>query len=332
MSLLVALRGRLLLTGGLVVGVACVVFRWRRPRHDKMKRTVLVTGACSGLGLAFCRRCIHGGDRVVALDMDGQGLSSLVQEFGDAVLALEANVGCEASLAHAVSKTCQFLGEGGIDAICNFAGVIRGGPLLELDDADLDLVFRVNVLGTCRVNKSFFPLLNRGSEARPRIINVASEVSHARLSVAFNAPYAMSKIAVEAMSVALRQELRMLQGARVLVIVVVPGAVNTPLIREQLPGGPNAFFERHAQRPETLWRAPLLRGAVLAQDYMSRHATDPGRVANVVYEALHCTAPPERVLINVSQQMRICRCLPQWLLDVSILQKVGVSSGRQHSV
>ena len=49
----------------------------------------------------------------------------------------------------------------GIDAVLNYAGLIRGGPLVELPPADLELVMAVNVLGTARVTTMFFPLLRR---------------------------------------------------------------------------------------------------------------------------------------------------------------------------
>ena len=121
---------------------------------------------------------------------------------------------------------------GSIDAILNFAGVIKGGPLVEMDDADLALVMSVNVVGTCLINKHFFPLIKPGPAAK--IVNVASEVSKARISTAFNAPYTMSKLAVEAYSDSLRQELSLLRNP-IAVTVVQADAFKTPLTEFKTP-------------------------------------------------------------------------------------------------
>ena len=117
-----------------------------------------------------------------------------------------------------------------IDVIANFAGVIRGGPLVELDSSELETVMNVNVGGTHTVTRAFFPLLRRAGEAAsPVIIIVCSEISLSRLSAAFNAPYSMSKFALEGYATALRQELSLLADP-VAVTVLNPGAMRTPML------------------------------------------------------------------------------------------------------
>ena len=225
-----------------------------RPRRDGYVRRVLVTGAASGLGRRVCVECAAAGDQVVALDLDAAGLRALEAEV-PGILVCVADVTDPGSLAGAVeivSADLALLDEHGayIDTICNFAGVIRGGPLVEMREEDMQLVMNVNVLGTFNVNKAFFPLLHRrprqGQRPRPSptIINVASEVSKSGLSAGFTAPYSMSKFAIEAMSVALRQELALLHDP-VAVVVLNPGAMETPMLRNQQTGGANAFFEMH---------------------------------------------------------------------------------------
>ena len=79
------------------------------------------------------------------------------------------------------------------------------------------------IMGMQNVNHTFFPLLDRNKRAFPaRIINCGSEVSWTHLSTAFSSLYASSKIAVEYLSIGLRQEMSMLP-VPVKVVVINPG-------------------------------------------------------------------------------------------------------------
>ncbi len=192
---------------------------------------MVITGASSGLGFALAYRLASQNDHVVAVDNDENGLRRLARLLPEHSLT---TVACDVTDPKSVRRAAQATVEavGSIDAILNFAGVIKGGPLVEMDDADLALVMSVNVVGTCLINKHFFPLIKPGPAAK--IVNVASEVSKARISTAFNAPYTMSKLAVEAYSDSLRQELSLLRNP-IAVTVVQAGAFRTPLTEFKTP-------------------------------------------------------------------------------------------------
>ena len=170
-------------------------------------KAVVITGASSG-SASRSRTDSPRRTTIVAVDNDENGLRRLARLLPEHSLT---TVACDVTDPKSVRRAAQATVEavGSIDAILNFAGVIKGGPLVEMDDADLALVMSVNVVGTCLINKHFFPLIKPGPAAK--IVNVASEVSKARISTAFNAPYTMSKLAVEAYSDSLRQELSLLR-------------------------------------------------------------------------------------------------------------------------
>ena len=197
---------------------------------------------------------------------------------------------------------------------------------MEIPPANVSLVMRVNVEGTHNLNRCLFHWLKRtGDGADAKIFIIASEVSWAGLSTAMNAPYSMSKYALEAYAVALRQELSVLKDGTAKVVVVNPGAFATPLLKDQLRGGSNAFFERHCESDGgTLWREQLLRGGRVAQQYMERFARPPEEVARKMVELVHTPSRqcPDRVLINVSQLMRIARWTPQFVLDFAFKRQV----------
>jgi short-subunit dehydrogenase len=175
----------------------------------------------------------------------------------------------------------------------------------------------INVVGTFNVNHAFFPLLSRGqNQLSARIVNVASEVSYAAITAAFNAPYSMSKLAVESYSIGLRQELSCLANP-VDVIVLNPGAVATDMVGSQLRQESNAFLQHIQRNPNTLFKSKLEIGATISQAYMKSHQVSPSRVAEAVYQVLHCQSPPSRICVNVSTEMILASIIPQFVLDAA---------------
>lgn len=327
--------------GATLSALACVVFAYysffrpRRVTKDR-RRVVVVSGAASGLGRATCMALAENGDWVIALDLNAEGLATLAKEAPrNQVLTMTCDV---ASDWNNVSQKIQrdlpplfsSFFEGNppfqIDAVINLAGLIRGGPLMEMPASNVSLVMRVNVEGTHNLNRALFQSLRRtGTDADAKIFIVASEVSYAMLSTAMNAPYSMSKFALEAYATGLRQELSVLRDGPVKVIVVNPGAHATPLLLDQMSGGTNAFFERHASREGgTLWAKELAKGGVVAKKYMKRFAKCPTEFASRMMGLVHApsTLCPDRVPINVSPLMRLAAWTPQWILDWSFRRQM----------
>eukprot|EP00929_Paragymnodinium_shiwhaense_P103919 TRINITY_DN67781_c0_g1_i1.p1 TRINITY_DN67781_c0_g1~~TRINITY_DN67781_c0_g1_i1.p1 ORF type:complete len:365 (+),score=35.10 TRINITY_DN67781_c0_g1_i1:118-1095(+) len=316
------------LTVGLLAAACCYAlgsFCSKRTKRIDRRQVVLVTGAASGLGLQVVSECLAAGHKVVALDISQEALEKicLAANADSRITLIPCDVSDYDSLVAAAQSVQARLGPKCLDCICNFAGVLRGGPLVELEPSDMKLVMDVNVLGTFNVNRAFFPLLNRRKGGSlPKIIIVASEITVGWLSACFNAPYSMSKFAVEAYATALRQELSLLE-APVRVVTINPGAFKTPMVLEQQAGGPNAFFERAARKPGTLFAESLLKGAVLAQGYMRRNGNDPELLGSRVLEILDLCEPLPRYIIGATFEMRwIVPLVPQFLLDAVLAWQI----------
>lgn len=296
------------------------------PQGGGASRVVLATGAASGLGRCVVQRCVARGDLVLALDEDSAGLAQLQRAMESAHPAPAlVTVSCDITNAEDVTRAVEKVRAeeipGGIDVVANFAGLICGGPLLEIADGDLERVLAVNVLGTQRVVRAFSSLMRTAQPSAtghtlpsPKIIVVASELSYANYSAGFSAPYSMSKFALEAYAASLRLELSLLPNP-IDVVILNPGAMNTPMLQDQMTGGTNAFFEQWAARGGIY--APFLRrGGILAQDYMKRNKRDPNLVAAVVEEIVHAQRPAARYVIGASFEMRfLVPYVPQRLLD-----------------
>ena len=210
--------------------------RWRRIEVDPRPRTVLITGAASGIGRALAEELVltHG-DSIIALDRDKRALNSLqswaLQNQHD-ITCIECDVGDAASLARAVKHLDAMMSGVRVHAIVNLAGIYGCGPMMEERTLDkVERVLRTNVVGTCRATQAFHHLLPTSSSSPAddgRILLVGSEMAERGIATGLTAPYTMCKWALESYGVSLRQELQMVEEPMpVHVCMVSPGAIKT---------------------------------------------------------------------------------------------------------
>jgi len=115
-------------------------------------KTVIVTGAGSGIGLACSTRLLADGSNVVGADV--ADVSKVAGENAGSharFLAVQADVTDEASVASLVGQTRETFGR--VDGLINAAGVAGGGPVHLLDKSEWDRVIGVNLTGTFLTSK-----------------------------------------------------------------------------------------------------------------------------------------------------------------------------------
>lgn len=152
-------------------------------------KTVIVTGAASGIGQATALRIAKEGGRVIAADISKERLDALVEENRDLNLVpVDGDISTEETVAAVLAAA-----GGRIDALANVAGIMDNfAPIHEVDDELWDRVFRINVTALMRLTRAVIPLmLDAGSGA---VVNVSSEAG-LRGSAA-GAAYTASKHAV----------------------------------------------------------------------------------------------------------------------------------------
>jgi 3-hydroxy acid dehydrogenase/malonic semialdehyde reductase len=175
-------------------------------------RTVLVTGASSGIGRALALELVAGGARVIAAARSADKLHALAAEVGGAVVPLTGDV----TDAAAVERLAAAAGP--VDVVVNNAGIGHVEPFLESDPARWRLTLDTNLVGALLVARAFLPGML--AAARGLIVNVgsASATGWPYLTL-----YAASKAALQAASLALDREYRG-RGVRVQYVEVGPTA------------------------------------------------------------------------------------------------------------
>jgi len=128
------------------------------------QKTVLVTGAASGIGLAAARRFLDEGARVVMLDIEEAKLKEAAAGLPqDRVLVHVGDTADQATAAAVVKATVERFG--GLDVLINNAGIATEGDITQTSEEDFARVMAVNVGGYFHVAKAAMPELvkTRGS-------------------------------------------------------------------------------------------------------------------------------------------------------------------------
>jgi 3-oxoacyl-[acyl-carrier protein] reductase len=135
---------------------------------DFATRTVLVTGAARGIGLAIAARFRAAGATVVMVDFDEAELATAAQQLG--AIAEPADVSSTADVERVVAATLERTGR--IDVLVNNAGVLRDKVLWKLTDEDWETVLSVHAGGTFRFTRACVPTFR--AQQYGRVVNVTS--------------------------------------------------------------------------------------------------------------------------------------------------------------
>lgn len=187
-------------------------------------RSVIITGACGGIGSACAKLFAAHGAKLALVDCDEAKLSVTAGEIDAEILPLALDVGSEDQMAQMASRTLERFGS--IDTLIAAAGILRtaGEPrtVVETSYEEWRSIIDVNLTGTFLSNRAVLAaMLRRGTGD---IVNISS--TSGRQGRAFDAPYAASKFGIIGLSESLAEEVGR-RGIRVQTLL--PDAVRTSL-------------------------------------------------------------------------------------------------------
>jgi D-sorbitol dehydrogenase (acceptor) len=199
-------------------------------------KTALITGAARGIGRAFAEAYVREGARVAVADIDTARAEATAGGIGAAAIAVEMDVTRQDSIEAAVAATADALG--GIDILINNAALFTAAPIAEIDRADYDRVFAVNVAGTLFTLQAVARhMIDRGTGGA--IINMASQAG--RRGEPLAAVYCATKAAV----ISLTQSAGLgLIGHGINVNAIAPGVVDG-----EHWDGVDALFAKYEGKP-----------------------------------------------------------------------------------
>lgn len=277
------------------------------------KRTVIVTGASSGSGRATARRLLKAGFEVyggVRKQADADELQS------EGIIPLLVDVADTASIEAAGVTMSEKLGDRGLYALVNNAGIGSSAPLEFQPQRELRGVFEVNVFGLMAMTQTMLPLIRK---AGGRVVNIGSIGD--RFTLPFGGALCASKSAVRSFTEALRLELH---PFGIHVVLIQPASISTPAVTKFNDEAAARFASMPAEAEEQY--GDLYRNFVRRASVAEKAGSPPTVVADAVCAALTDRTPKARYLVGKGNVLLsvLPAVLPDRVLDAAKFLLLGL--------
>lgn len=277
-------------------------------------RTVLVTGASTGIGRATALRLDAAGWRVFAGVRREADAEDLRRAASERLAPLTLDI-TEAEQIAAAAERIETEADGRLDGLVNNAGVAIPSPLETLPIEDFRRQIEVNLTGQVAMTQALLPSIRR---ARGRIVFISS--IGGRIAFPMTGAYHAAKFGIEAVGDIFRQELR---SWGISVSIVEPGSIDTPIwergertadeVRERSPQL-EALYGRAVERYRKVVKQTADRGIA------------PDKVAVTIEHALSASRPRSRYLVGIDAkvQARLRPLLPTPVFDRVVARVMGL--------
>ncbi|MET0559018.1 MAG: SDR family NAD(P)-dependent oxidoreductase [Solirubrobacterales bacterium] len=268
-------------------------------------RSVLITGASTGIGRATALRLDAGGWRVFAGVRRDEDAEDLRRVGSDRLEPILLDVTEPDQIAAAAARIEEEAG--GLEGLVNNAGVAIPAPLETVPVEDLRRQIEVNLIAQVAVTQAMLPSIRR---AHGRVVFLAS--IGGRIAFPLNGPYHMAKFGIEAAGDVFRQELRPWQ---IPVSIIEPGSIATP-IWERGTRTADEVQERAGSRQVALYGQAMERLREVARELAER-GIPPEKVADAIEHALTASRPRSRYLVGLDAkvQARLKPLIPTPIFD-----------------
>jgi len=267
-------------------------------------RTVLITGCSSGLGLYMAESLQRDGWNVFATARKEQDIENLKSKGIDTFFLDVTN-------SESIEKLVEYVSEktdGKLYALINNAGCGYSGALEDITRDAMRNQFEINVFGVHELTNRIIPIFRKNKTGR--IINISSAAG--RFSMPFMGAYSASKFALEALSDALRLELR---NTDIKVSIIEPGPLKSDFSKNAL-----AIFQNHVNPPENSHYKDIYEkmGKYRQTKETKKNIPGPETFYKKVKHALESKKPKIRYPVTMTAYLAayLKRLLPDRLLDI----------------
>src|SRR5210317_2342315 len=204
--------------------------------NDIRGKQVLITGAARGIGYAFARAFVDEGASVMIADRDIERAETAAQSLGERCAAVLMDVSDQSSIEQAVQTTIDRFGR--IDVLINNAAIFTAAPIVEIERADFERCFSINVAGTLFTLQAVAKkMIERGKGGK--IINMASQAG--RRGESLVAVYCATKAAV----ISLTQS----AGLNLIKHKINVNAISPGVVDGEHWDGVDKFFAKYEEKP-----------------------------------------------------------------------------------
>jgi NAD(P)-dependent dehydrogenase (short-subunit alcohol dehydrogenase family) len=272
----------------------------RRERKTISGRTVMITGAASGIGRSLARRLSRHGSPVAIADIDERGLKETEASLRGPSLARVLDVS-DAAAQRAFAADVRAWMPAPLAAVFNNAGVAVASSVADAVPEDDDWLHDINFHGVVNGTRAFLPILLEQDDGF--IVNTSSVFG--LVGIPFQSAYCASKFAVRGFTDSLRQELR---GTGVRAVTVHPGGITTNIARNgRIRKDPEGRGRTHEQ---------------IAAEFEAMTMTSPDKAAEIIHSGVE--RGKSRILVGPDAYLfdAVGRIAPTRYYDVlSVLEK-----------
>ena len=273
------------------------------------QKTILITGASGGIGKACVKALLEQDFYVFAGVRNLENIEKLKQINNKNFTPLILDITKIETITEAQKTISKFVGKKGLDALINNAGILKSAPVESIPITDLREQLEVNVIGQITMIQEFLPLIRL---SQGKIINISSVSGF--LSFPFMGAYCASKFALEAITDALRMELKPWD---ISVISIQPPFIKTSLWEKALELDKLTDVNQSYQ----LYEDNLRKQRDKALEEVAK-AIAPEKVAKIVTEVILTNNPKTKYLIGKDAYLSaILNHLPIYIKDWVILNK-----------
>jgi NAD(P)-dependent dehydrogenase (short-subunit alcohol dehydrogenase family) len=257
-----------------------------------------ITGASSGMGVAFAKAAVAAGNSVVATGRNAVAVAEAVGA-ADHLLIVALDVTNSDDAPAAVSAAVERFGR--IDVLVNNAGTSFKGFFEEMTADQVDRQLATNLLGPMNVTRAALPVMRR--QRSGHVITISSGAG--LVAFEYSSVYAASKFGVEGWMGALEQEVA---PFGIHTTIVNPGWFRTDLIRQDAAMWPQVSIDDYAER------SAAQREWWKVQD--GQQTGDPAKLAQALLTIASQDVPPRRFIAGADAIALVERKIAELRADI----------------